>query len=95
MSKPTGWTCPDCSDEDRSHECPGLMRCSEADTTPTVRKLLQDGGPTQNAINLEILAARVEAVLALEPANAGVLTYSEGWNICLAEVKRLLNGEKP
>ena len=64
---------------------------------PTARELLDRVVDTddEELADLRLLAARVEAVLALEPANAGVLTYSEGWNICLAEVKRLLNGEKP
>ena len=71
-------------------------------TTPTVRKLLQDGGPTQNAIDLEILAARVEAVLALHIEGDGPDVEAGGRTVCQhcrhswpCSTVRLLNVERP
>jgi hypothetical protein len=46
----------------------------------------------------QVLAERVEAVLALEPLpepKSGIIpqTAAHNWNRCLAEVRRILNGE--
>ena len=56
--------------------------------TPTARELLTLLGMEDT---VETLAARVEAVLVLPRTNL----RPPGWNDCLDEVRRVLDGGKP